>query len=101
MIFTDKGNGIAEVCFGEITFVLTPVMISIHAPWDFTLEHHIGSGNDHMSDTMLLCDQKLGLSYNGHLYTVKLASGSFRTSQEIISHNGIVSIVFNHQKING
>ena len=91
MVFADKGNGIAEVRFGEVTFVLTPDMIGIKAPWDFTIEHRIGKDNDHMPSVELLYNKKMDLSYDGQRYSVSLRKGNFRTSRKIVSEDGAVS----------
>jgi len=92
MVFTDKGNGIAEVRFGDVTFVLTPDMIGIKAPWDFTIEHRIGKDNDHMPSVELLYNKKMDLSYDGQRYSVSLRKGNFRTSKKIVSEGGAVSL---------
>ena len=91
MVFEDKGNGYAEVRFGDVTFVLTPNWIGIKAPWDFTVEHRIGKDNDHMPAVELLYSKKMDLSYDGQRYSICLNKGIFRTSKKIVSENGMVS----------
>lgn len=92
LVFTDKGNGIAEARFGEITFVLMEDCIGIQAPFAFTLEHRIGNADDHMPEVKLLTGREMRLCYDGQEYSIGLLKGHFLTSRKITSANNTITI---------
>ena len=77
MIFTEKGEGVAEVRYGDVTFILSEKTVKIMYKEDFVLETRMGKDKGHTGE-ILSCTQKiLTLSYKGVKYGIKLIKGNF------------------------
>lgn len=80
MIFTEKGEGVAEIRYGDVTFILSEKTVKIMYKEDFVLENRMGKDKGH-TGKILSCDGgRLTLSYKGAEYALKLLKGRFENN---------------------
>lgn len=80
MVFAEKGEGIAEIKYGDVTFILSEKTVKIKYKEDFIAENRTGKDKGHTGKTVSCTDALLTLSYKGTEYGVKLLKGRFENN---------------------
>ena len=80
MEFAEKGEGIAEIRYGDVTFILAEKTVKITYKEDFIVENRMGKDKGHTGEKLSCTDVLLMLSYKGAEYAVKLLKGRFENN---------------------
>ncbi len=89
MEFAEKGEGVAEIRYGDVTFILSEKTVKILYKEDFFVENRMGKDKGHTGEKLSCTDALLTLSYKGAEYSVKLLKGSFEDTLMCSADNEI------------
>ncbi len=80
MKFTEAGDGIAEIRYGEVVFTLSEKTVKVAYKEPFVIENRQGKDRGHTAKVLSCEDKLLILSYKGAEYEIKLLKGTFENN---------------------